>query len=173
MTVLIGPSGFGPSSGSLIIHSAPKAVLSHVQWSIAEVIGSPISIHWEKQHLAPACFRTELNWRGVVGTGSKLVSTLRGWHYLIFELHESAGNGSDGSLYMFAPELGLFHGTVGPHGDLMINENQIKRVLKENSKPIEMYDAIERLLGKEWDEFLEPFREKAFNEDGLDARLSV
>jgi hypothetical protein len=173
MNVLIGPSGFGPSHGTLKIHAAPKAVLNHVQWSIADVIGLPVTLDWHRQKISPATFRTELTWSGIIGTGSRLVSTLKGWHYLTFELLEAAGNGSDGSIYMFAPELGLFHGAVGPHGDLMINENQLTRVLAENLKPADMYDAIERLLGKQWDEYLDPFRRSTAEDDNLDARLSV
>lgn len=173
MTVLIRPIGFGPTHGSLTIHSAPKAVLNHLQWGISDALATSVNLKWEPQVLSPSTFRTELSWSGIIGTGSKLVSMLKGWHYLVFELHEAAGNGSDGALYMFAPELGLFSGAVGPHGDLVLNENQIRRALVENPRPAEFMDNLERLLGRDWDDRLDPFRRIAIGEDGYAARLSV
>lgn len=173
MTTLLGPVGFGPSHGHLYIYSAPRAVLQHIQWSIAEVLKCPISINWEPQPLAPATFRSEISWQGVIGTGAQLTSTLKGWHYLTFELHEAAVNGSDGSIYMFTPELGLFHGTVGPHGDLMINENQVRRVLAINGRDSDALIEIERLLGVKWDEHLEAFRHARDDFGFTPAKVSV
>jgi len=173
MTHLIEPVGFGPTHGHLIIHSAPKVVLKSVEWSLAEVLQSPVSIRWQPQPLDTASYRGELTWCGVIGTGGKLASTLLGWHYLVFELHEAAGNGSDGSLFLFTPELGLFAGTVGPHGDLMINENQLHRVLTESFRPDTMVDALERILGKEWDEALDSYRRANSIDEIASARLSM
>ena len=173
MKVALGPNGFGPSHGRIAIYCAPKAVLQHVQWSISEVLARPVTLRWQPQPLAASCFQTELNWEGLIGTASKLVSTLMGWHYLTFELHETGGNGNDGSIYMFTPELGIFRGAIGPHGDLMVNENQIRRVLNENLRPADALDGIESLLGSKWDEALEPYRKISAGESDLDARLSV
>jgi hypothetical protein len=74
---------------------------------------------------------------------------------------------------MFTPELGLFRGTVGTHGDLMINENQIQKILDENLRTVTVLDEIENLLGKKWDEALNPFRHVAMGEEEFSARLSV
>lgn len=165
--------GFGPTHGYLYIHAAPRAVLKNIEWGLAEVLQTRLSIKWDPQPLASGSFRCELSWSGVQGCGSTLVSNLKGWHYLTFELFESPNNGSDGSLYMFTPELGLFRGTVGAHGDLMINENQIQKILDENLRTVTVLDEIENLLGKKWDEALNPFRHVAMGEEEFSARLSV
>jgi hypothetical protein len=59
---------------------------------------------------------------------------------------------------MHTPELGLFQSTVSPHGDIMINENQINRLFEENLASEKVVDELERLLGKRWDFALEPYR---------------
>ena len=55
----------------------------------------------------------------------------------------------------------MFRGTVGPHGDLVINENQIQKILNENKSPALALEDIESLLGKKWDEALEPYRHQS------------
>lgn len=165
--------GFGPTHGYLYIHAAPRAVLKNLEWGMAEVLQMPISLKWEPQPLLSGSYRSEVSWNGLQGTASRLVSTLKGWHYITFELFESSSQGSDGSLYMFAPELGLFHGTVSPTGDLVINENQIQKIINENLKPGLVLEEIENLLGKKWDEVLDPYRHMAMGGEDVDARLSV
>ncbi len=165
--------GFGPTHGYLYIHAAPRAVLKNLEWGMAEVLQMPISLKWEPQPLLSGSYRSEVSWNGLQGTGSRLVSTLKGWHYITFELFESSSQGSDGSLFMFAPELGLFRGTVGPTGDLAINENQIQKILSENQSPGLALEEIENLLGKKWDEVLDPYRHLSIGGEDVDARLSV
>jgi hypothetical protein len=165
--------GFGPAHGYLYIHAAPRAVLKNLEWGMAEVLQMPISLNWESQPLLSGSHRSEISWNGIQGTGSRLVSTLKGWHYITFELFESSNNGSDGSLYMFVPELGLFRGTVNPHGDLVVNENQIQKILNENQSAVISLEKIENLLGKKWDEALDPYRHLSLGGEDLDARLSV
>ena len=170
----LNPVGIGHSHGSLTIYSAPKAVLTHIQWSINEVLGRPHELKWSSQPLIPGAFRTRLSWSGSLGIGAKLASSLRGWHYLKFEVYEAAMNGSDGSLYMFTPELGLFRSNIGPHGDIMINEHQLNYVLSNYIKESEVVVEIEKILGKQWNESLEPYRKIEI--DGLDevaGRISV
>ena len=152
------PLGIGTSHGRISIYSAPKVVLSHIQWSVNDQLGSPHNLRWDLQPLVPTTWRTHLSWNGVLGTGAKLASALRGWHYLNFEIYEAAANGSDGSLYMHTPDLGLFRANIGPHGDIMINENQLQNVLHINLKDRDICEEIEKLLGKPWNEALEPFR---------------
>ena len=170
----LSPVGIGHSHGSLTIYSAPKSVLTHIQWSINEVLGRPHELQWNSQPLSPGCYRTQLSWNGALGTGAKLASNLRGWHYLKFEVYEAAMNGSDGSLYMFTPELGLFRSNIGPHGDIMINEHQLNSALSHSIKDSEVVVEIEKMLGKQWNESLEPYRR--FEIDGIDeaaGRISV
>ena len=165
--------GFGPTHGYLYIHAAPRAVLKNLEWGVAEVLQMPIALKWEPQPLLSGSQRSEVSWSGLHGAGSRLVSTLKGWHYITFELFESSSQGSDGSLYMYTPELGLFRGTISPHGDLVINENQIQRILCMNQSPAISLEEIENLLGKKWDEALDPYRHLSIGGQDVDARLSV
>lgn len=152
------PIGIGTSHGRISIYSAPKVVLSHIQWSLSDVIGNPQNLSWDLQPLIPSSWRTQLSWSGSLGTGAKLASALRGWHYLKFEIYEAASHGSDGSLYMFTSELGLFRGSIGPHGDIMINEHQLHSVLHSHLKDRDICEEIEKMIGKPWNDILEPFR---------------
>ena len=168
------PRGIGVTHGHIAIYSAPKAVLAHVQWSINEVLGKPHELTWQIQPLMVGTWRTQFSWNGLLGSGAKLASALRGWHYLKFEIYEAAMKGSDGSLYMFTTELGLFRSNVGPHGDIMINEHQLNMALSSSLKESEIVGSIEKILGKPWNESLEPFRKIEI--DGVDemaGRISV
>ena len=171
---LLHPVGIGLSQGRIAIYSAPKPVLTHIQWSLTEVIGTPIQLNWSPQPLVAGTFRTSISWNSTFGAGARIASTLRGWHYLTFEVHESAINGSDGSLFMFTPELDLFRADVGPHGDIMINEHQISAALHMNIKERDVVTQLQGLLGEKWNQSLEPFRQIEI--DGLDhfaGRISV
>lgn len=171
---LIPQQGFGPTHGSLTIYSAPRAVLKHIEWGLAEAIGSPISLRWTPQPLASGTFHCTLQWRGAIGTASRIATQLRGWHYLRFELCEAAAHGSDGSIYMFEPHLGLFRADVGPHGDIMINENQIAQVIRNYTRENDIVENLELILGKPWDVAFEPFRRGLQDYvDGEIGRLSV
>jgi len=75
---------------------------------------------------------------------------------------------------MYTPELGIFYANVGPHGDVMINENQIQSIIRENISEVDVIEKLERTIGKPWDDQLEPFRRatKDIPADE-DVRLSV
>lgn len=168
------PQGIGTSHGRISIYAAPKPVLTHIQWSISEVLGRPYELRWDSQPLTPAMWRTHLSWNGTLGIGAKLASSLRGWHYLQFEIYEAAINGSDGSIYLYTSDLGLFRGNIGPHGDIMINEHQLQSIVNRNLKESDICEEIEKLLGKPWNDSLEPYRRLEI--DGIDeiaGRLSV
>lgn len=165
--------GYGQAHGYLYIHSAPRVMAKNIEWSLDEALGQTCNLKWSLQSLNPGGLRCELVWNGLIGAGSRLASTLRGWHYLIFELHEVATQGGEGVMYMHTPELGLFHSSVGPHGDLLINENQIKRVLQGNISSSKIIEELENFVGKMWDEALEPFRVGRENSSISSDKLSV
>ena len=74
---------------------------------------------------------------------------------------------------MFTPDLGLFHGAVGSTGDLLINENQLERILRENLRTTDLVDEVEKLMGKKWDIALEPFRFGRENLETLTDKIPV
>ena len=164
----------GSAHGTLIIYSVPRPVTTHVEWNLSSILGHPLALNWRVQSLDPGAMKSSVNWSGSKSTAQELASTLRGWHYVTFEIYESSTNGSDGAIYMCTPELGLFVGTVGPHGDIMINENQISRLIDSNRPSSAIFEELERCLGRPWDAVLESYRRAEFEggENGF-ARLSV
>lgn len=174
MAVLLSPKGMSPSHGRTAIYSAPKAVLTNVQWSLSEAIGNPITLNWQPQTLVPGTWRTSFSWNSDLGAGARIASTLRGWHYLNFEVYEAALNGTDGSLFLFTPELGLFRATIGVHGDILLNEHQILSAMKSNAKDEDLESNLEKMLGVPWHEAIEPFRRLEIDgEQNYAGRLSV
>ena len=145
--------------GWLEIFSAPNALQPHIQWSLAQVLGVEITLHWSNQPLLPGTGQTRLKFSGEPGVAGRIASALAGWHYLRFDISEEASSGCDGSRYLATPTLGLFHGHIGGSGDLYLSENQIRSVLEgalRNGRDVE--SAIEEALGTPWEEELQSFR---------------
>jgi hypothetical protein len=84
---------------------------------------------------------------------------LRGWQQLLFEVTEDPTPVSEGARFSFTPDLGVYHAVTGLHGDIMIPEDRLKAALVKSAvgdRPLD--DEIEKLLGRDWDDALEPFR---------------
>ena len=114
---------------------------------------------WTPQPAAQGTYRTELSWQGAVGTAAKVASALRGWNHLRFEITEEPTAGSEGARYSYTPDLGVFHAVTGLHGDLMIPEDRLKAaVVKAALGETTLETAIDKLLGRAWDDELETFR---------------
>jgi hypothetical protein len=87
-----------------------------------------------------------------------LVTALRAWPMLRFEITEDPSPGVDGERFCFAPGLGLWHSRTGANGDIMVGEDQL-RTLAANARGGESFaHHVDKLLGRPWDEALEPFR---------------
>jgi len=149
----------GTTRGVLFVHSAPSALCPHVEWAVGGVLGVPIALAWTPQPAAQGTYRTELSWQGPVGTAAKVASSLRGWNHLRFEITEEPTVGSEGARYSYTPELGVFHAVTGVHGDLRIPEDRFKAaVVKAALGEATLETAIDKLLGRAWDDELETFR---------------
>jgi len=145
--------------GVLYVHSAPSALCPHVEWAVGGVLGVPVSLSWTGQPAAYGTFRAELSWAGTSGTAARLTSALRGWEQLRFEVTEEATVDSEGERFSYAPRVGVFHAVIGQFGDVMIPEDRLKSaVVRSRLGGTELADEIDRLLGKPWDDELEPFR---------------
>ena len=75
---------------------------------------------------------------------------------------------------MHTPELGIFRGAIGAHGEIMVNESQISRVIEKNIGELQLREEIDRLIGRPWDRVLERYRRGNYEsyEDSA-ARLTV
>ena len=66
---------------------------------------------------------------------------------------------SEGARFSSTPELGVFHAVTGLHGDIMIPEDRLKAaVVKAAIGGVPLETEVDKLLGRAWDEALEPFR---------------
>jgi hypothetical protein len=147
------------SSGLIHIHSAPKALTSHVEWAIAAVLGEPFHLRWESQPVASATLCAEQVWTGRVGTAAQIASALFGWRDLRFEVSESASANNDGAHFMHTPSLGIHRVHVDATGSAYITEARLMRLFEESAVTVgDLRDAISRELGSAWDAELDVFR---------------
>ena len=146
------------SRGVVYVHSAPLAVVPHVEWSIARVLGSPVRLEWSPQPAEPGTRRAECTWTGKPGTGAEFAAALRGWPMLRFEVTEEPSPGFDGERYMYVPGRGMFRAAVGVSGDLMVTEDQVRETLATARGGAALAHALARLLGTAWAAALEPER---------------
>ncbi len=144
--------------GVVYVHSSPSAVCPHVEWAIAGVLGKRVDLRWSAQPAAPGRLRSECTWTSEPGTGARLVSALRTWPMLRFEITEDPSTGSDGERFCHTPDLGLWRASTGANGDITVSEDQL-RTLVANSRTADAFRyRVDQLLGAAWDEALEPFR---------------
>ncbi len=115
--------------GVLYVHSAPRALCPHVEWAVAGVLGTRVSLDWIRQPAAPGTWRSEFSWKGQVGTASKLASALRGWQLLRFEVTAEPCATAEGERYSCTPDLGIYHAVTGIHGDILIPEDRLRAAL--------------------------------------------
>lgn len=143
--------------GVLFIHSAPSALCPHIEWAVGGVVGVPAHLDWTPQPAERAAYRAELSWSGEAGTGAALASALNRWQRLRYEVTEDAA--TDGSRWSYTPTLGLFHATTGPHGDIVVGEDRLKKAMADSARSGRpLAELIDELLGRPWDEELETFR---------------
>lgn len=145
--------------GVVYVHSSPAALCPHVEWAISGVLGAPARVEWTAQPAHPGSFRAEVSWAGDAGTAAAVTSGLRGWSHLRFEVTEEPTSTTEGSRYSYTPDLGVFHAVTGLHGDLLIPEDRLKAaVVKSALGETTLELEVDKLLGKPWDDELEPFR---------------
>lgn len=144
------------TNGSLVIHSAPSALRTHIEWAIKDIFSSNVQLQWRSQPSFVGTYRTEISWRDLAGSGSKLASALASWHYLRFEIFESGAEA--GELFRFTPELGILRNQTDSAGNIILTELQVSGALNNSFEEDELREAINRLLGKPWEDVLEPLR---------------
>lgn len=143
----------------MYIHSAPRALTSHVEWAISRVLGKGITFSWENQPALPKSMRTEYHWQGPAGSGAAMASALFGWEHLRFEITEDATVGSNPGRWSHTPSLGMFHGVTDAAGNLMVTENRLQAILDFAGSDADLLrTGIERSLGTAWDKELDVFR---------------
>jgi len=126
---------------------------------VGGVFGTPVRVDWIPQPIERACYRTEYSWTGPAGTAARLASALKGWQRVRFEVTEEPTSSTEGERYSYTPALGIFYAVTGLHGDILIPEDRIKHAMAMSALGgWDLSDALSALLGRAWDEELEPFR---------------
>lgn len=145
--------------GVLFVHSAPSAVCPHIEWAIGGVLDVRPNPAWTAQPAEVGTWRAEVAWAGPPGSGARMASALRGWGRLRFEVTEEPSRGADGARWSHTPDLGIHHAVVGVHGDVLIGEDRLRSAIAtSDGDPVALSSALDRILGRAWDEQLEPFR---------------
>ncbi|MBU7596524.1 DUF3145 domain-containing protein [Streptomyces sp. P38-E01] len=145
--------------GVLYVHSAPRALCPHVEWAVAGVLGARVTLDWIKQPASPETLRAEFSWQGAPSAASKMASALRGWRLLRFEVTAEPSTTTEGERFSSTPSLGIFHAVIGQHGDILIPEDRLRSATSRAVRgETDLVDEVNKLLGKPWDDELEPFR---------------
>jgi hypothetical protein len=145
--------------GVLQVHSAPPALCPHIEWAVAGIVGTAVSMPWVSQPAAPGSLRAELTWHGRPGAAGGIMSALAGWNRLRFEVTEEASPGCDAVRYCYTPKLGTFSAVTSANGDILVPENRMRAAMSLAATGTSVLEAeLEKLLGTAWDNELEPFR---------------
>ena len=150
------PSEIGYCHGRLNIYSCPKALIKHLEAGLERELNERVNINWQSQVLKPGSYRGQMSYSSAIGSGAKIVNALKSWSYLIFELSEF--NSSEGSIYFYTKDLGLYRGSINSHGQIVVSEDMLESAITQNLSQSDLTIALEKLMGRPWDIFLEPFR---------------
>jgi hypothetical protein len=145
--------------GVLYIHSSPSALCPHIEWAVGGAFGTPTRLSWTPQPVERATYRAEHAWTGPAGTAAKLATALKGWQRVRFEVTEEGTLDTEPERYCYTPAKGVFHAVTGRHGDIMVSEDRLRQAMVAASLGgPDLATALDTLLGRTWDEELEPFR---------------
>ena len=146
------------SECSVLMHLAPSALRSHVEWTISGVAGNPTKLTWITDQSNSTHFRSFATFACSQESAATLASAFMNLKQLTFEVifHQA----HSGARWSFTPSLGMFSCATDEVGNLVVNENQIRSSMeKAGANPLKLQAELRRLLGQAWDDELEPFRE--------------
>jgi hypothetical protein len=146
------------SECSVLIHLAPSALRSHVEWTISGVAGNPTKLTWIADQSNSTHFRSFATFACSQESAATLASAFMNLKQLTFEVifHQA----HSGARWSFTPSLGMFSCATDEVGNLVVNENQIRSSMeKAGANQLKLQAELRRLLGQAWDDELEPFRE--------------
>lgn len=144
--------------GVIYIHSCPRALMPHVEWALTGILGPGIRLLWTEQPVQPGAHRADATWKAPAGTASRIASELRSFPGLRFEVTQDPSGIIEGERYACTPSLGIYRSAMGPHGDVLINEDRLRSALLRSATGTDLADEVRALLGAPWDEELEVFR---------------
>ena len=164
---VLGSSVLGPVPGAasvpgeLRILSCAQVLCPHAEFAIAAVLETPVSLVWTQQPAAGAgVLQATVRYLATSGSAGHLATKLRSLGPVSFEIVEEAAPGVDAERYSFHSDLGLHRATLSACGDVMLSESVVASLLDEcDGQPASVLAyGLDRLLGRAWDELLEPLR---------------
>ena len=144
--------------GVVYVHSAMPAICPHIEWAISGVLGTKVTLTWAPQSAAPGQLRAEACWHGERGTGARIAAALRAWRMTRFEVTEQPSAGQDGERICHLPERPLWRATVSANGDVLLGEDHLRALLRDNHTVPTIRRALGEALGADIDAELEPYR---------------
>ncbi len=144
--------------GVVFIHSCPRALAPHIEWTLANILGPGARLAWIDQPIQTGSLRSELAWQSTPGTASAIASQLQAFPGVRFEVTQEPTVSTEGERYASTPRLGIFRAAMNHHGDIVVNEEQLRAALLESQSGADLPTLINNLMGAQWDEELEPFR---------------
>ncbi len=153
------------SEGLVLIHRAPSALLTHVEWTISGITGNPTKINWIKEDSTGSIFHGSVAIDCTLNDCATLASAFMNLKQLSFEvIHQSE---LSGARWSFTPSHGMFHCATDDAGNLVVGENQIRTSMeKAGSNILKLQAELRKLLGQAWDDELEPYRELVGGAEG-------
>jgi hypothetical protein len=147
------------TQGMVHIHSAPAALMPHVEWALGRLLGGPVGLQWTPQPLKPTQFRTETAWQSDPSFGAVLSSELLGWGSICFEIVQDEADGQPGWRWAYTPSLGLFQSQIDAFGNVLVSEHRLMAIAENPSSTASDLTAQLRLaVGSPWDAELEKLR---------------
>lgn len=144
--------------GVIFIHSCPRSLIPHVEWALANLLGTSFHLNWSAQSVLPGTHRADSNFKAPAGMAGQIASELRAFPGLRFEVTQDPSAHTEGERYACTPSLGIFRGAMGAHGDVVVNEEQLRSAMLRASGGADLAAEIRTLIGTAWDEELEVFR---------------
>jgi len=145
--------------GVVFIHSTPRALCAHLEWALGNVLGSKINLEWVDQPVVNQNVRSELSWTGAPEITERLVSALRAFPHIRFEVTQEPCQGFDGQRYVCTPTLGILRTPMGVYGQSYVEEDKARHAVSSAiAQGKTLTDVLDELLGGPWDRELEPFR---------------
>ncbi len=152
-------SGSGSVSARLHVLSCPPAMCPHVEFAVAAVLETPVSLTWTAQPALPGLLQAVLEVAAAPGTAGALATRLRRLGPVRFEVVEGPAPGVDAERYSGDPDLGLHRAALAANGDVVVSEGQLRSLLAAAAgEATVLVHGLERLLGTAWDGALEPLR---------------
>ncbi|WP_296632054.1 DUF3145 family protein [Rhodoluna sp.] len=155
----------------VFIHSAPRALMAHLEWSIASVLDTEVRLQWADQPIAPKSARTEFLWSGHETAGVELAAILASWQKVRFEVNQQSSEAQEGSRWVYTPSLGMFYSPVDSAGNILASELRIRSAIDAaGTNLLDLQRGLRAVLGQAWDDELEGYRKAELEKPQVELR---